>query len=489
MSTDQQAPPLLPTPRRLEMRPGSCRLGAEQATAAARPEAVDAAALLGPQRLAVRHETAPHLQHPDGYELEVQEDGACIRAMSHAGFVHCVQTLRQLLAWAEAMEAVPCLFVADEPAFSWRGLHVDVARHWFPLADLERLVDAMALHKFNRLHWHLTDDQGWRLEIQAWPRLTEVGSRRRESPRRGARTEGDGTPYGGMYTQADVRHFVAYAEARGITIVPEIELPGHAQAAIAAYPTLGHAPAPEVWTRWGISKRIFNVHEETLHFLDDVLAEVADLFPGPYVHLGGDEVPIDEWQEDGDAQVRMQELGLPDERALQGWFLRRMAATLTEHGKRPVGWDEILEAGAPRETVVMAWRDAAHARTAARAGHDVVLCPMTHCYFDHYQGPEETEPEAIGGHTDWQQVLSLAPYDDSWAADERTRVLGVQGNLWSEYIPDGAHLDYLAWPRASALAEVAWVGPGPHDPARFRAQWRTVARLLHARGVAFREMA
>jgi len=494
-STHPSSPRLiLPTPVRVVPAEGRLELGGPGGVEVAAPEhdAAPALRLLEPLRgivpMRFQQADAQTLPGPDAYALEVAGGGATLRARSLAGFLNAAQSLRQLVPMEPALRPadVPAVRVEDAPRFSWRGLHVDVARHWFPIADLERLVDTMALLKLNRLHWHLTDDQGWRLEIDAWPRLVEVGGRRAESPRRGARTEGDGRPYDGHYTQADARHLVAYAAARGITVVPEIEMPGHAQAAIAAYPRLGHGAPPEVWTRWGISTRIFNVRDETLTALDAVLEEVAALFPGPYVHLGGDEVPTEEWAACPAAQARLAFEQLEDPRALQGWFLRRMAHTLRKLGKRAVGWDEILECGPPADAVVMAWRDAVHARTAARSGHDVVLCPMTHCYFDHYQGPPETEPEAIGGSTDWRDVLSFDPLAGGWSESERERLLGVQGNLWSEYIPDAAHLEYMAWPRGAALAEVAWSAPRQHDPVDFAGRWAHVAQHLDARGVAHR---
>jgi len=433
---------------------------------------------------------------PGGYELEVGEDRIVLRAADRHGFLHGIQSLRQLLppacekpdGRAGAGDAIRAVHIVDAPRFAWRGLHVDVARHYFDPRDLERLIDAMALHKFNRLHWHLTDDQGWRLEIDGWPRLTEVGAKRAESPRRGARDQGDGTPYEGHYTQDEARRLVAYAHARGIDVIPEIEMPGHAQAALAAYPELGHGPPPEVWTRWGISERIYNVEDETLAFLEEVLAQVARIFPSPYVHLGGDEVPTTEWEQSKQAQMRMAAEGLESPKALQGWFLRRMAAVLDRLGKRAVAWDEVLECGAPTDAIVMTWRDAAFAWQAAARGHDVVVCPMSHCYFDHYQGPPESEPEAIGGLTELRKVLAFEPLQGTWSEAEEARVLGVQGNLWSEYIHDPAHLEYMAWPRASALAEIAWSPRGPRDPAEFEERWAHVAKRLRAMDVFFRSL-
>lgn len=432
---------------------------------------------------------------PDGYDLRITDAQIVLRAAAAVGFLHGAQTLRQLLPTAcetggvlDAGARVPAIAIEDAPRFRWRGLHVDVARHMFPLDALKRLVETMALFKLNRLHWHLCDDQGWRLEIKAYPRLTEVGAWRAESPRRGARTQGDGTPYGGFYTQNEVRELVAFAAARGIEIVPEIEMPGHAQAAIAAYPELGYGTPPEVWTRWGISERIFNVKDKTMFFLDRVLQEVMDLFPSWHVHLGGDEAPTTEWEQSDAARERMRMHLLDNTRALQGWFISRATAMLIRNRRQPIAWDEALESGARPEVVVMAWRDAAHARTAAAAGHDVILCPMSCCYFDHYQGPPETEPEAIGGHTDLRKVLAFEPVDDAWSAAELERLLGIQGNLWSEYIHDAAHLEYMAWPRGAALAEVAWSPAAARDPEEFEARWAGLVPRLDALGVNHRKV-
>ncbi len=432
------------------------------------------------------------LEGPDGYILEIDPTQLTLAAASAAGFLHGVQTIRQLLPAVGASPQVPvtlpCLRIDDAPRFGWRGLHVDVARHLFPVPALERLIDTMALFKLNRLHWHLTDDQGWRLELPSLPRLTEVGAWRSESPRRGARTEGDGEPYGGFYTQAEVRALVAYARARGIEVVPEIDVPGHVQAVLAAYPEMGHGPAPDVWTRWGISTRVLNTSDETLRFLDQVFGDVADLFPASFVHVGGDEVPTEEWQASEAAQARVEEAGLESIDRLPGWFLRHVAQGLARKGRRSLAWDEALEQDPPPETAIMVWRDAAFAHQAARRGHDVVCCPMSCCYFDHYQAAPETEPEAIGGLTTWRDVLAYEPIGEDWSTHEQARVLGVQGNLWSEYIHDAAHLEYMAWPRAGALAEVAWSPRGARDADAFASRWRGVAARLDALGVAHRRI-
>lgn len=432
----------------------------------------------------------------EAYELDVGEDRIVLRADARAGFLHAAQTLRQLLPAASETPAanaaerasIPCLLVRDRPRLRWRGMHVDVARHFFPRKDLERFVDTMALHKLNTLHLHLTDDQGWRVAIDGWPRLTEIGGTRAESPRKRAREKGDGAPYGGWYSQDGLRKLVAYADARGIQVVPEIDLPGHMQAAIAAYPELGHGAPPEVWTRWGISERILNVKPRTIEFLRDVLQQIADLFPAPYIHLGGDEVPTGEWERSTSAQTLLAGLGHTDVRQLQGWFVGQVLPVLRGAGKRAILWDEALEFGASAETVVMVWRATSHAREAARRGHEVIVCPQSHCYFDHYQGPPAREPEAIGGDTPLAKVLAFDPGEADWDDAERTHLLGIQGNLWSEYIHDAAHLEYMAWPRGCALAEVAWRPLGGREQAEFQTRFEGHARRLKAMDVFYRKL-
>ena len=511
--TDLETLPLVPWPRHVERKPGRFRLKrnlavptpgtlghADGAWELLRPRLARSGMAMraGDDRAEIRFERLGGRQDGamEAYELEVTPDALVLRAEAPAGFLHAAQTLRQLLpARCESPGAplpqnavVPCLFVKDEPRYRWRGMHVDVARHFFAIEDIERLIDTMALHKFNTLHWHLTDDQGWRLEIEGWPRLTDVGGRRAESPRRGARDRGDGKPYAGWYTQRGARRLVEYAAARGIRIVPEIDLPGHMQAAIAAYPKLGHGRPPKVWTRWGISERVLNVETETIGFLRDVLAQVADIFPAPYVHLGGDECPTTEWESSVRAQKVMAAQGYTSVRQLQGWFITQVAPVLADAGKQAILWDEALEFEAPEDTVVMVWRDAAHARAAAERGHDVIMCPESHCYFDHYQGPQATEPEAIHGFTDLRKVLAFEPGEGVWGDEHAERLLGIQGNLWSEYIHDAAHLEYMAWPRGSALAEVAWREGGAIDADDFETRFELHARRLKAMDVFFRKL-
>ncbi len=420
----------------------------------------------------------------EGYHLTVAPSHITARAAQPAGLFYAAQSLRQLLppeifraapvdgvAWT-----MPCVEVEDVPRFGWRGAMLDVARHFMPKAFVLRFIDLLALHKFNVFHWHLTDDQGWRIEIKKYPRLTEVGAWRKETLvgrlQRDAELVFDGLPHGGSYTQADVREVVAYAQARHITVVPEIEMPGHAQAAIAAYPELGNVAEPlDVRPHWGISENVFNVEEGTLAFLQDVLAEVLDLFPSKFIHIGGDEAPKKQWRESPAAQARMQALGLRDEEELQSYFVRRMDAYLTSKGRRLLGWDEILEGGLAENATVMSWRGVAGGVAAASSGHDVVMAPNTFTYFDYYQsGDRDAEPLAIGGFLPLERAYAFEPVCEGIDAEHAHRVLGGQGQLWTEYIPTPEHAEYMAFPRLCAFAEAVWTPAEGRDYADFLAR-------------------
>ncbi|MCP4662367.1 MAG: beta-N-acetylhexosaminidase, partial [bacterium] len=348
----------------------------------------------------------PGLRHlgDEGYRLEVTPQRVRIRAPAPAGIFYAFQTLRQLLPPAIFREArvdgvdwtIPCVVIDDHPRFRWRGMHLDVCRHFMPKDFVKKYIDLLALHKMNSFHWHLTEDQGWRIEIKKYPKLTEVGAWRdqtlvgnlHDEPRKF-----DGKRHGGFYTQDDVREIVAYARDRRVTIVPEIEMPGHAQAAIAAYPELGNTGLQlPVRTFWGVNENIFNADEETILFLQDVLAEVLELFPGEFIHIGGDEAVKTQWEETPEARARIRELGLRDAEELQSYFIQRMDAFLTEKGRRLIGWDEILEGGLAPGATVMSWRGEDGGIAAAKAGHDAVMAPYSHLYFDYAQGDQATEP-------------------------------------------------------------------------------------------------
>jgi hexosaminidase len=384
--------------------------------------------------------------------------------------------------------------IEDYPRFGWRGAMLDVARHFMPKEFVLKFIDLIALHKLNVLHLHLTDDQGWRLEIKRYPRLTEVGAWRKETlvgkyQRDAAAETYDGKPHGGFYTQADVREIVAYANARGVHIVPEIEMPGHGQAAIAAYPELGNTGQQlPVRTRWGICENVFNVEESTIQFLQNVLAEVLDLFPSPFIHIGGDEAPKTQWKASPAAQTRMRELGLQNEDELQSYFVRRMDAFLNSRGRRLVGWDEILEGGLAPNATVMSWRGEDGGIVAAKAGHDVVMAPNRHTYLDYYQSEDRTtEPLAIGGYIPLAKVYDYEPIPAALSAEEAQHVLGAQGQLWTEYMPTPKQVEYMAFPRLCALAEVLWTPAAAKEYAGFMARLPTHLQRLRILDVNFRQ--
>jgi hexosaminidase len=415
------------------------------------------------------------------------------------GVFYGAQTLRQLLP-AEIFSKAPlrrswdiqAVVIEDAPRFPWRGVMLDTARHFFPKEQVCKLIDLLALHKLNRLHLHLTDDQGWRVEIKQYPKLTGVGAWRNETLVGHARHPRgtDGTPYGGFYTQDELRALVAYAAARQITVVPEIEMPGHAQAAIAAYPELGTTGEQvSVGTGWGIFPHLFAPTAHAVRFLQEVLSEVLDLFPDPYIHLGGDEAIKDQWRASPEVQTLMQELGVQDEEALQHWFLSQMEAFLARHGRRLVGWDELLEGGLPEEAIVMSWRGTAGGIAAAHAHHDAIMVPTTHCYLDYYQSSEPGEPLAIGGFLPLETVYAFDPIPAELSGEEAAHILGTQAMLWSEYIPTLEHLEYMAFPRTAALAEVAWTAPEYRDFADFARRLDVHAPRLHHLHVNFRPLA
>lgn len=416
----------------------------------------------------------PTVSGPEAYTLAVTAEGVQIAGSDPAGVFYGVQSLRQLLP-AEAFAAtkverdweIPAVTVQDRPSFGWRGTMLDVARHFMPKEFVLKVIDLLALHKLNVFHFHLTEDQGWRLASEKYPRLTEVGAFRPETLiGHGHRPESeftfDGTPHGGFYTQDDIREIVAYAQERFVTVVPEIDMPGHMLAAITAYPELGNGLKPaQVWTRWGISEQILNVEDSTLDFCRDILSEVMSLFPSPLIHCGGDETPKDEWKVSPAAQERMASLGLKDEEALQSWFTGQMAAYLAENGRRFVGWDEVLEGGGPAnlpdDVVVMSWRSEEGGIEAARGGLDVVMAPCKSVYFDYYQSEDrESEPLAIGGFVSLRKVYDYRPIPGELDAEAASHVLGSQCQLWTEYVPTPEHAEYMLFPRVCAFAEAVW---------------------------------
>ncbi|MFF2050654.1 beta-N-acetylhexosaminidase [Leifsonia sp. NPDC058194] len=402
------------------------------------------------------------------YRLDVKSSGVGIRAGSAAGLAHGAQTFLQLLPSAvyrrgaldDIRWAAPACLIEDRPAFRWRGMMLDVARHFLPKHDILRFVDLLAMHRMNVLHLHLTDDQGWRMEIHRYPRLTEVGAWRRESQVGfGPDAPADGRPHGGFYTQDDLREIVAYAAARGIAVIPEIESPGHVQAAIAAYPELGVAGGDEpreVWTRYGISRNVLNLEESTVEFFRNVLDEVVDVFPSVYIGIGGDECRKDQWRADPRTQERLREIGAASEEEGQSWFVRRIDEHLTARGRRSYGWDEILEGGLAPGATVASWRGETGAVAAARHGHDVVFCPDRVLYFNYRQSESPEEPIPLVTVTTVRDVYELDPVPSGLTPQQRRHVLGAQANLWTEYIDQPRGLDYFAFPRLAALAEALW---------------------------------
>ncbi len=418
----------------------------------------------------------------EGYELRIAAKGIAVSARHPRGLLYGAITLWQLMT-ADGKRSgtvhLDAIEIHDAPRFAWRGLMLDSARHYQSPKFIEHFLDTMAVHKLNTLHWHLTDDQAWRLEIKKYPRLAEVGGWRVPAgPAAQANIDpktGKPRKIGGIYTQDTVRHLVAYAAARGITIVPEIEMPGHATAAIVAYPQLASTdhPPTEIPSDWGVYNNLYNVDESTFRFLDNVLTEVVALFPGPFVHVGGDEAVKDQWRASASIQARMRELGIDTEAKLQSYFVRRIEEFLRAHGRRLIGWDEILDGGIAPEATVMSWRGIQGAVTAARAGHDAVLSPAPTLYFDNRQSARQVYPPGRGAVVDIGQVYAFDPLPADLTPDEQKHILGLQGNLWTEHIRTEPRVDYMAWPRGAAIAEIGW---SPKE----RRDWRDFAQRLAA---------
>ncbi|MEM7186496.1 MAG: beta-N-acetylhexosaminidase [Bacteroidota bacterium] len=407
----------------------------------------------------------------EGYTLDVSEEKITIKASDGRGAFYAVQTLRQLMPVsmesekAKALDriAIPSVFIEDAPQFRYRGMHLDVARHFFDVEFVKEYISHLSMLKMNYFHWHLTEDQGWRIEIKKYPRLTSHAAYREETligHYNDTPHQFDGKRYGGFYTQEEVREIVAYADSLNVTIIPEIEMPGHSQAAISAYPELGCTGKPvPVATKWGVFEDIYCPTEKTFAFLEDVLTEVMALFPGEYIHIGGDEAPKIQWKESTFCQNLIKELGLEDENELQSYFIKRIEAFVNSKGKKIIGWDEILEGGLAPNATVMSWRGTQGAIEAAQDGHDVILTPGSHAYFDHYQAEHEDEPLAIGGFLPLKKVYSFNPIPSELTREQAQWVLGAQGNVWSEYMTTASHVEYMVFPRILAMSEVVWNGP------------------------------
>ena len=416
----------------------------------------------------------------EGYELTVSSNRIKLAARTPHGLFNGSVTLWQLLTQNDSAQRplhVDCVYIEDYPRFAWRGLMLDSARHFQSPEFVEKFIDAMAIHKLNVLHWHLTDDQGWRLEIKKYPKLTEIGAWR--TP---AHVVGDPPRYGGFYTQDQVRDIVRYAAQRYITIVPEIEMPGHAQAAIAAYPELGvTGKRPPVSADWGVHTFLYNVDDSTFEFLQNVLSEVIELFPGPYIHVGGDEAAKDQWHASEHVQRRMKELGIADEDALQSYFIARIETFVNAHGRKLVGWDEILQGGLPPRTTVMSWQGTKGGIDAARQGHDVVMSPSPTMYLDHVQSTLHDEPPGRPDIVSLADVYRYEPVPSELDAAQAKHVIGAQANLWTEYMDSPPRIEHAAFPRAAALAEALWSSTSSKNfdgfvadlPAQF-ARYRTL---------------
>ena len=420
---------------------------------------------------------------PEAYSILVAPGNAVVRASGLNGVLYALQTLRQMLPAAiygsgsaeKEKWVLPCCEIRDEPRFAWRGMHLDSSRHFWSVDEVKRYLDVMAMYKLNRFHWHLTDDQGWRIEIQAYPLLSQIACWREGTMVGRDFSSNDGIRYGGFYTQDEIRDVVAYAAERGITVVPEIDLPGHMLAAMSAYPELGCTGGPyAAWTVWGVSDQVLCVGKEsTFRFLEGVLSEVAELFPGEYIHIGGDECPKTEWKKCPDCQARIRELGLKDddrftaEQYLQNYVTKRIQDFLATKGKKVIGWDEILEGDLAPGATVMSWRGTAGAKQAAAHGFDAILAPTSHCYFDYLQSEDrDAEPLGFNGIVTLEKIYSLDPLDGI-APEQAHHILGVQANLWTEYISTPEHLEYMLLPRLLALSEVQWCQDGKRNSARF----------------------
>lgn len=404
----------------------------------------------------------------EGYHLSVSSDNVTIKAQEAAGLFYGMQTIFQLLpaqiegstVSAGVKWQLPGVEITDMPRFGWRGMHLDVARHFVPLEFVRKYIDNMAMHKLNVFHWHLTEDQGWRIEIKKYPKLTEVGAWRKESligHNKDKPYKFDGVRHGGFYTQEEAREIVQYAKDRFITVVPEIEMPGHAKAAIASYPALGvTGKEVEVATHWGIFPDIFNVEESTFSFLEDVLGEVMDIFPSEYIHIGGDEAIKDQWKASDKIQQRIKELGLKDEHELQSYFITRIEKFVNSKGRKMIGWDEILEGGLAPNATVMSWQGEEGGIAAAQANHDVIMTPFQSLYFWWYQGDKKTEPLAAGRFLSLEKVYRYDPVPSVLTTEQSKHVLGAQACAWAEYMESPAKVEYMVFPRISALAEIVW---------------------------------
>ena len=415
------------------------------------------------------------IANAEGYKLDADAKQIRIAGASAAGVFYGIQTLRKSLPLVNGKASkvsIPAVHIADAPRFAYRGTHLDVSRHFVTADSVRQFIDMLALHNINRFHWHLTDDQGWRIEIKKYPLLTQIGSKRAQTVIGHNSGKYDGKPYSGFYTQKQIRDIVKYAADRYITIVPEIDLPGHMQAALAAYPDMGCTGGPyEVWQKWGVSDNVLCAgNDKTLTFIDNVLKEITQLFPSKYIHVGGDECPKTQWQKCPKCQARIKALNLEAkdghsaEERLQSYIITHASNYLKSLGRNTIGWDEILEGGLAEGATVMSWRGESGGIAAAKQHHDVVMTPNSYLYFDYYQSLDKAnEPIAIGGYLPLETVYSYEPMPKELTADEARHIIGVQANIWTEYMPTFKQMQYMALPRLAALSEVQWSQPALKD--------------------------
>ncbi len=428
----------------------------------------------------------PGIANKEGYVLTTTPEGISINGQTENGVFYGIQTLRKSIP-AEAKGAtilIPAGEIKDEPRFPYRGMHLDVGRHFFPIEFIKKYIDLLALHNMNTFHWHLTEDQGWRIEIKKYPKLTEIGSQRSRTVIGKNTQEYDNTPYGGFYTQEEAKEIVKYAQERYITVIPEVDLPGHMLAALAAYPELGCTGGPyEVCPRWGVFEDVLCIgNDKTMQFLEDVMSEIIEIFPSEYVHIGGDEAPRDRWKECPKCQARIKAEGLKADKnhtaedRLQSYCMTRIEKFLNSKGRRIIGWDEILEGDVAPNATVMSWRGMEGGIEAAQLGHDVIMTPTSFCYFDYYQTADtQDEPLGIGGYVPIEKVYSLEPVPAALTKEQSKHILGAQANLWTEYIASTEHVEYMILPRMAALAEVQWTQPEKKDFKDFTTR---LARLM-----------
>ena len=438
------------------------------------------------------------------YSIDITKKNCVVKASGKNGFLYAIQTLKQLTDPAVYSDEIdpaqkfmfPAVSIKDKPRFAYRGMHLDCARHFFSVEEVKKYLDVMAIYKLNRLHWHLTEDQGWRIEIKKYPKLTQIGAFRNGTMVGKDFSSNDGVRYGGYYTQDQIREVVAYAESLGIVIIPEIDLPGHMLGALAAYPELGCTGGPyEVWTKWGVSDQVMCPGKENMFtFLEDVFTELMELFPSEYIHIGGDECPKTEWEKCPACQARIKALGIKGdskhtaEQYLQSYVTARVQKFLNDHGRKIIGWDEVLEGELAPGATVMSWRGVQGGIQASAMGFDVIMTPNTYCYFDYYQSEDQKqEPLAIGGNLPIEKVYGYEPFE-GLNAEQQKHILGVQANLWTEYIGTNEYLEYMLLPRMCALSEVQWCDPKAKNFERFSTSMRNGAfKIFDTLGYNYRK--